>query len=124
MYRAILIYGITLLLIGLFGFFSLSWLDGFFYLFLPNSQWINIIFLASGALALFAALFKVGAWRLYFQSVGILFGFLGIGSAPFDRLAGLPSANGDRSWWLFTLIALVAMIYGFGYRRDHERTER
>lgn len=117
------IYGIVFLTLGILGFIPVWFVEGLLLSLFEVNMWLNILYLATGALGLFSTLFRREATRLYFQVVGIVYTILAIGSFVFlDRKMLFLLANNNNNTWLSIVAGAIALILGFGYRRKNERT--
>ncbi len=109
------IFGILLALVGILGFVPTLVVKRELFLLFRVNGWSNVINVIAGFFG-FLALFIGRLYaRVYFQVVGIIYGIWAVLGFMYqqNRIFGV-IANNMQSTWLYVIVAIVALILGFG----------
>ena len=113
------IFGIVFLIIGVLGFIPAAAPNGMLLGIFHVNDLHNVVHLLTGAIALIAGWTGTHASRLYFQVFGIVYAIVAILGFFQGRSAVLGVlANNIADAWLHTVIALVALYFGFVWSEE------
>ena len=116
--KAAMVFGVVFILVGILGFVPGVTNDGMLLGIFHVDTLHNIIHLVSGIAAL-ALAGSYGTSKIYFQVFGVIYALvaiLGYFSGD-DKVLGLITNNMSDAV-LHTVIALVSLYLGFGYKED------
>jgi hypothetical protein len=112
-----LVFGIVFIAVGLLGFVPAAAPDGHLLGLFHINPLHNVVHIASGAVALWAAMSTERNAKLYFQIFGVVYALVAVlgfvyGDQPILGLV----ANNAADTWLHVVIAVVALYLGFGVK--------
>jgi hypothetical protein len=112
-----LVFGVVFIAVGLLGFVPAAAPDGHLLGLFHINPLHNVVHIASGAVALWAAMSSERNAKLYFQIFGVVYALVAVlgfvyGDQP---ILGLVANNGADTW-LHVVIAVVSLYLGFGMK--------
>jgi len=112
-----LVFGIVFIAVGLLGFVPAAAPDDHLLGLFHINTLHNVVHIASGAVALWAAMSTERNAKLYFQIFGVVYALVAVlgfvyGDQPILGLV----ANNAADAWLHVVIAVVALYLGFGVK--------
>jgi hypothetical protein len=112
-----LVFGVVFIAVGLLGFVPALAPDGHLLGLFHINPLHNVVHIASGAVALWAAMSSEHNSKLYFRIFGVVYALVAVlgfvyGDQPILGLI----ANNAADTWLHVVIAVVALYLGFGVK--------
>ena len=115
------IFGIVFLAISVLGFRHDLLAKTPFGTFFHFNLWLNILHLATGLSALLAGFLTTKGAKFYFQLIGFIYAILSVlGFAYGDREILEYIASNKAMTWLHVILAVGALIIGYGEREKGE----
>lgn len=112
-----IIFGIIFLVIGIGGFIPSFVSENHLFATFRVNIWLNILHTASGLIGLGVGFGTIRASTLYFQIIGIVYSILAIlGFIYGDKAIFGIFASNDPNTWIHVILAVAALILGFGGR--------
>jgi hypothetical protein len=112
-----LVFGVVFIAVGLLGFVPAAAPDGHLLGLFHINPLHNVVHIASGAVALWAAMSSERNAKLYFQIFGVVYALVAVLGFVYgdEAILGL-IANNAADTWLHVVIAVVALYLGFGVK--------